>query len=61
MGCYISLDLKNMFNEISRDKILQVIRANFPECSPWYLFFILTLSSSEWQMAHGTLNPWQKV
>jgi hypothetical protein len=32
--CLISLDLRNMFNEISRDDILDIIEADFPELLP---------------------------
>ena len=32
--CFVSLDLKNMLNEISRDKIFEVVEARFPEILP---------------------------
>ena len=32
--CYISLDLKNMFNEVSRNKIFEIVEAKFPELLP---------------------------
>jgi hypothetical protein len=32
--CLVSLDLKNMFNEISREKIFEIITAHFPELLP---------------------------
>ena len=32
--CFVSLDLKNMFNELSREKIFQVVKSKYPELLP---------------------------
>ena len=32
--CYISLDLRNMFNEMSRDAIFEIVSSKFPFLLP---------------------------
>ena len=54
--CYISLDLKNMFNEISRDKILQVIQAKFLEMLPLVSLLYSDPGTVFFRMADGTWN-----
>ena len=52
--CYISLNLKNMFNEISREKILQVIQAKFPEMLPLVSLLYSDPGTVFFPMADGT-------
>ena len=64
--CYISfnlknmfktgVDLKNMFNEISRDKILQVIQAKFPKMLPLVSLLYSDPGTVFFRMADGTWN-----
>ena len=52
--CYISLELKNMFNEISRDKILQVVRDKFPEMLPLVTLLYADPGTVFFRMADGS-------
>ena len=32
--CFVALDLKNMFNELSREKIFEIVKHKYPELLP---------------------------
>ena len=57
--CFVSLDLKNMFNELSREKIFEIVEHKYPELPPLSPCFTESpaLSSSKWTMASGTPSP----
>ena len=47
--CFVSLDLKNMFNEISWDKIFEVVEENFPKILPLPNFLYTNLDQGFFQ------------
>ena len=53
--CVVSLDLKNMFNEILREKVFEVVEANFPEILPLTKLLYTNPGQvfSRWQMGPG--------
>ena len=51
--CFISLDLSNMFNEIFRDKFIEIIEQKYPEL----LLLVSMLYRKDGQCA---LRRWQK-
>ena len=56
--CFVSLDLKNMFNEISQDKMFEVVGVKFPQILPLpkLLYTNPGKSFSRWQIEPGTPN-----
>ena len=54
--CYISLDLKNMFNEISRNKIFEIVEAKFPELLPFIALLYKNPGTVFYRMTDGS---WQ--
>ena len=58
--CFVSLDLKNMFNEILQEKIFEVVEAKFPQILPLTKLLYTNPGPgqvfSRWQMEPGTLN-----
>ena len=51
--CYISLDLKNMFNELSREKIFEVVSTKYPELLPLVSMLYCTPGSVFFKMDDG--------
>ena len=51
--CFVSLDLKNMFNEISQDQIFEVVEAKFPKILPLTKLHYTNPGQVFFKMANG--------
>ena len=52
--CFISLDLKNMFNEVSREKIFEIISDKYPELLPLVTLLYKNPGDVFFKMGDGT-------